>query len=194
MSRESGSGTTPEGEFITIARVVKTQGRHGEVGAELHSDVPGRFSPGMTLFALGQDGRKRELRVEGFWPHKGLMVLEFAGIESLTAAESLVGCELQIPRAERAELEAGWSYVSDLTACSVFDGEREIGKVSDVHFGAGEAPLLVVRVGSKEYEIPFAEAYLKRVDLAGKRIEMDLPQGMLELDAPLTEEEKRSNR
>ena len=77
----------------------------------------------------------------------------------------MIGCELQVPDAERAKLEAGWAYVSDLVGCMVFDGDREIGSVGDVQFGAGEAPLLLVKAGSKEYEIPYAEAYLKSMDL-----------------------------
>ena len=69
-------------EFITLARVVKTQGRHGEVAAEMHSD-PGRFAAGMKLFALPKaEAPRRELEVEDLWPHKGLMVLKFRGVDS----------------------------------------------------------------------------------------------------------------
>jgi 16S rRNA processing protein RimM len=142
------------------------------------------------LFCLAEDGTRRELRVEGLWPHKEYLVLKFAGVESISDAEALIGCELQVPRSERAELEAGWSYVSDLTGCVVFDAGREIGKVEDVQFGTGEAPLLIVGAGSKRYEIPYAEAYLKSVDLEHKQIHMMLPDRMLELNAPLTAEEK----
>jgi 16S rRNA processing protein RimM len=70
----------------------------------------------------------------------------------------------------------------------------EIGKIEDVQFGAGEAPLLVVKSGTKERLIPFAAAYLKAVEPAQKRIEVELPEGMLELDAPLTAEEKAQQR
>jgi 16S rRNA processing protein RimM len=104
-----------------------------------------------------------------------------------------VGCELQVPSTERAQLEAGWTYVSDLVGCAVYDGDREIGNVADLRFGAGEAPLLVVQ-GDKEYEIPFAEVFLKNLDVSRKRIEMQLPEGMLELSAPLTAEEKEQQR
>jgi 16S rRNA processing protein RimM len=96
-----------------------------------------------------------------------------------------------VPRQERAQLEPAWTYVSDLVGCVVFDGYREIGKIHDMRFGAGEAPLLLVRAGSKEYEIPYAEAYLKSVDLAHKRVQMLLPDGMLDVNAPLTAEEKQ---
>ena len=185
------------GEFITLARVVKSQGRHGEVAAEVHSDVPDRFAAGMKLVALAKDGARRQLEVQDLWPHKGLLVLKFAGVESMSEAETLIGAELQVPRADRGELEHGWTYVSDLIGCTVFDSGREIGRVEDVQFGAGEAPLLIV-VGARQrggevakYDVPFAEAYLESVDPAQREIRMNLPQGMLEINAPMTAEEKQ---
>jgi 16S rRNA processing protein RimM len=171
--------------------VRKTQGRHGEVAVELHSDVPDRFRVGLRLFALGQNNERRDLRIEELWPHKGALVLKFAGVDSMNDAETLIGCELQVPRSERAQLESGWNYVSDLVGCAVFDAGHEIGKIEDVQFGTGEAPLLIVVAGSKRYEIPYAEAYLRSVDFERKQIHMELPEGMLELNAPLTAEEKQ---
>src|ERR1700730_16408781 len=109
------------GEFITLARVVKTQGRRGEVAAEVHSNFPGRFTEGMRLFALppGTEDTRRELQVEELWPHKELLVLKFRGVDSISEAESLVRCELQVPCSERVKLEPGWNYVSDLVGCLV---------------------------------------------------------------------------
>jgi 16S rRNA processing protein RimM len=178
-------------EFITLARVLKTQGRRGEVAIEPHTAVPDRFVEGMRLFALDEAGERRELAIEDSWPHKGHLVLKFRGIDSISEAETLLRCELQVPLQERAQLEPGWTYVSELTGCAVFDGDHEIGTVQDVQFGAGEAPLLIVRGRAKmAYEIPYAEAYLAGVDLERRQIRMRLPEGMLEINAPLTDEEK----
>lgn len=187
-----GFGTS--GEFITLARVVKTQGRHGEVAGHVLSDVPDRIRAGMRLWALPrlEGAARRELEVEDLWPHKGLLVLKFAGVDSISDAETLLGSELQVPRSQRAQLEAGWAYVSELIGCSVLDGGREIGRIEDVQFGAGEAPLLVVRDAKAGlFEIPFAEAYLESVDVPGKQVRMNLPEGMLDVNAPITAEEKR---
>ena len=175
---------------------MKTQGRRGEVSAELHTDFPERFAGRKRLFALLPDDSRRELELEEAWPHHGRMVLKFRGVESIEAAEALVGAEIQLPVAERADLEPGSAYVSDLVGCAIFDARTgaEIGKIEDVQFGAGEAPLLVVKSGAKERLIPFAAAYLKAVEPAQKRIEVELPEGMLELDAPLTAEEKAEQR
>jgi len=174
--------------------VVKTQGRRGEVAVEILSDVPDRFAAGMKLLALPRESNtnRRELEVEELWPHKRLLVLKFAGVDSISDAEMLVGCELQVPRSRRSELQSGWNYVSDLVGCSVLDQGREIGRIEDVQFGAGEAPLLIVREASgRRVEVPFAEAYLDSVDVDRKRVRMKLPEGLLEVNAPLTTEEKR---
>jgi 16S rRNA processing protein RimM len=184
------------GEFITLARVVKTQGRRGEVAAQTHSDVPGRFVFGMKLFVLpkSQDSR-RELEVEDLWPHKGLLVLKFRGVDSIFDAELLIGSELQVLSTQRADLEPGWSYISDLIGCVVLDQSREIGRIEDVQFGAGEAPLLMVaNAAGKKFEVPFAEAYLEAVDTAQRQVRMNLPEGMLEVNAPVTAEEKKEQQ
>jgi 16S rRNA processing protein RimM len=181
-------------DFVTLARVVKTQGRHGEVAVEVHTDIPGRLHAGMKILSLAEDDSRRQLQIEDVWPHKNWLVLKFAGVDSISDAEVLIGCELQVLVSERAQLEAGAAYVSDLVGCVLFDRGREVGVVSDVRFGAGEAPLLVVGSGKNEHEIPFAQVFLGRVDLEHKRIEMNLPEGLLEVNAPLTAEEKKQQR
>ena len=144
----------------------------------------------MRVFARGETQR-RELRIEDAWLHKEYVVLKFAGVDSISDAEELVASELQVPLSERARLEPGATYVSDLVGCEVRDCGRAIGTIADVRFGAGEAPLLVVGAGKREFEIPYAQAFLVRVDLEARRIDMALPEGLLEVNAPLTEEEKR---
>ena len=183
-------------DFITLARVVKTQGRIGEVAVEVHSHVPDRFVVGMKLLALDKAGdSRRDLEIQDLWPHGDLLVLKFVGIDSISEAEPLIGSELQVPGSERAQLEEGWSYVSDLVGCAVLDHGSEIGRIEDVQFGAGEAPLLILagRDG-KKYDVPFAEAYVEGVDLAGKQLRVRLPEGMLEINAPLTAEEKKQQQ
>ena len=179
--------------FVTLARVIKTQGRIGEVAAEVHTDVPDRFAVGMKLSALAKSGDSRhDVEIEDLWPHKGLVVFKFVGIDSINDAEPLIGSELQVHEEQRIKLEQGWNYVSDLVGCTVLDAGREIGKIEDVQFGAGEAPLLIVAdADGKKYDVPFAEAYLEGVDLKQKQVRMNLPEGMLEVNAPLTAEEKK---
>lgn len=190
----------PDQEFVTIAKVIKTQGRIGEVAAALLTDFPERFETRRRLFALSepragktQQVTRRELQLEDHWFHKEQVVLKFKGVDSISQAEELIGCEIQVPLEERAALEKDEIFISDLTGCAVFDNGREIGKISDVQFGSGEAPLLVIQ-GKKEFLVPFAAEYLVKLDAEGRRLEMKLPEGMLELDAPLSREEKERQK
>jgi 16S rRNA processing protein RimM len=200
-SAEDGKLMPEDAEFVAIARVAKTQGRHGEVAAALLTDFPELFASRKKVFACGENsGRakqalaaeqvRRELELEEHWFHKGMVVLKFAGVDSISDAEALIGSEIQIPRSERAELGSDEFYVSDLVGCTVTDSGREIGRIKDVQFGSGEAPLLVIQ-GDKEYLVPFAGAYIEKISMEQKRLEMKLPEGMLELDAPLNQEEKQ---
>lgn len=159
----------------------------------MHSDVPDRFAVGMKLLALGKSGAaQRELEVDEIWPHKGMLVFKFRGVDSISDAEVLIGSELQVPRTDRAQLEQGWNYVSDLIGCAVLDHGAEVGRIEDVQFGAGEAPLLIVAGKSgRKFDVPFAEAYLESVDAAQRVVRMNLPEGMLDINAPMTAEEKR---
>jgi 16S rRNA processing protein RimM len=174
--------------------VLGPQGRRGEVAAELHTSFPERFVERRHLSALASDGSRRELQLEQHWFHKGHVILKFAGVESISDADRLSGMELQIREEQRAELEAGAVYISDLVGCSLFDRGGLIGTVAGVRFGAGEAPLLVVRRGEGEFLVPYAEAFLTNVSFQGRRIEMKLPEGLLELQAPLNEDEKRQQK
>jgi 16S rRNA processing protein RimM len=178
------------GEFVTIARVTKTQGRKGEVAAALLTDFPEKFATRTELLALDPAGKRRELTLQEHWFHKGMVVLKFAGVDSISQAGELIGAEIQVPAAERAELQEGAMYVSDLQGCTVYNAGSEIGKIADVQFGGGEAPLLVIK-GAKEFLVPLAGAYIERVALNEKSLYMKLPPGLLDLDAPLTEEEKQ---
>jgi 16S rRNA processing protein RimM len=155
----------------------------------------------MRLSALLPDGERREVTIEDLWPHKSFLVLKFEGVATISDGERLLRAELQVPRRERAQLEPGWTYLSDLIGCKVFDGsgpvgditvgETPVGEIEDVRFGAGEAPLLVVKSGQKlPYEIPFAEAYIEKVDLERREIHMRLPEGLLEVNAPLVKVDK----
>jgi len=176
--------------------VLGPQGRRGEVLAELHTDFPERFEARRKLWCLAPDGSRREVQLEKHWFHKGGVVLKFAGVDSISDAERLTGCEVQVPREQRVELEAGAAYVSEIVGADVWidGGRRYLGRVSEVQFGAGEAPLLVVKLpvcaAQNEVLLPFAEEFVKNFDAVGKRIDMELPEGLLDVDAPLSDEEK----
>jgi 16S rRNA processing protein RimM len=170
--------------------------------AELHTDFPERFEQRRQLWGLAADGSRRELQLDNHWFHKGGVVLKFVGVDSISEAETLAQVELQIPGTQRVELEDGAAFVSEIVGCEVWSSSagdlQLVGTVKDVQLGAGEAPLLVIQrrsgAGEEELLVPYAKEFLKSAKLKQRRIEMQLPDGLLELDAPLTEEEKRRQK
>ena len=160
------------------------------MAADLYTDFPERFADRTRFWLESPQGERRELELEEFWPHKGRIVLKFRGIDSITAAEGLTAWEVQIPRAQRAQLEPGAAYVSDLVGCRVVVEGRELGPVVEVQFGAGSAPLLVVVQAGREFLLPWAEEFIEQLDLAARIVRLKVPDGLLELDRPLSAEEK----
>jgi len=187
-----------EQEWVWLARIRKAQGRKGEVLAEILTDFPEKFSERKQVWLLPAEGRAdgrapseaRESEIRSHFLHKGGVVLHFAGVESIPEADALRGMVVAIPRAERAPLADDEVYAGDLIGCRLVDvassQERVIGVIEDVDREAGPVALLVVRgAGGEEILIPFAKAYLRRIVLDSMRVEMALPEGLVEMQAPL---------
>jgi 16S rRNA processing protein RimM len=187
--------------WAVLAHLVRPQGRHGEILADILTDFPERFAERKRLFlvppetGIGSAAQKhppREITLEHHWLHKGRIVFKFAGIDSINDAETLRDLDVAIPLEERAPLTDGSVYISDLIGCEVVDiasgAQKVIGRVMDVD---REGSLLEVEGADRtELLIPFAQAYLMKIDLDAKRLEMRLPPGLLDINAPLSEEER----
>ncbi len=186
--------------FVLLARLVRTQGRHGELIAEILTDFPERFSARAQVWLLPPDanGTPCKAEIERNWPHKGRIVLKFAGIDSISSATTLSGWHVAIPREQRATLDDDTVYVADLIGCHVIDeanGAVDLGPVLGVERGDGGAPdLLVIQHGGDELLIPFAKAFIVQINLAAQKLRMRLPAGLTALNAPLTEEERAAQR
>ena len=135
--------------------------------------------------AAAARGAPRQVELLNHWLHKGGVVLHFAGVDSITAAEALKGMIVAIPREERAALGEDEVYIGDLIGCVLVDvaGAEavRVGEIENVDRSGGAAPLLVVRGAKGEVLVPFAKSYLRRVDLEAKRVEMALPEGLVDL-------------
>jgi 16S rRNA processing protein RimM len=183
--------------WVALARILRARGNKGEVAVELLTDFPQRLKEVREVF-LGdaasdgvRGGAPRRIGVKEFWidrNHAGQAVYWFEGFTSINDAEKLRGLDVLIPFAQRVELPAGKYFVADLIGCSVFElgaSPELIGSVSDVQ-STGEAqagtPILVVGTRGGELLIPLAEEICRRVDVAGRRIEVVLPEGLRDLN------------
>ena len=186
-----------EQAWVWLARIRKAQGRKGEVLAEILTDFPEKFAERKRVWLLNADSAggaapvaAREAELVAHWLHKGGttsdIVLQFAGVNSITEAEALRGLIVAVPRAERVALDEDGVYVGDLIGCSLVDvastPEKPVGEIEDVDRDAGPVALLVLRsAAGDEILVPFARDYLRKIDLEGRRVEMALPEGLVEV-------------
>jgi 16S rRNA processing protein RimM len=172
---------------ITVARVLRPHGRRGEVAAEILTDFPERLKllkhAELCGGNAGADSSHR-VAIRNSWftqSRGGQAIFHFEGSDSISDAEKFVGLEVRIPFSERVALPAGSYYISDLIGCEVREKEAPLGAVRDVQFTGG-TPLLVVDAAGQELLIPLAQEICVRVDIAARRIDAILPEGLRELN------------
>jgi 16S rRNA processing protein RimM len=178
----------PPGHFegLALARILRPWGRRGEVAAQVLTDFTDRL---LSLRSAHlSDGRKPPcaVAIRSCRMHLGQAIFHFEGVDSISAAELLRGLEVQVPLGERVVLPPGRYYISDLTGCEVWEasaagGMTYLGAVREVG-GSGAAWHLVVATSTGEVLIPLAAEICTRIDLAARRIEVRLPEGLRELN------------
>ena len=187
-------------DWTVLAHLLRPQGRKGEVLAELLTDFPERFreQPEVHLGTPGPDSTHAGLRpatITNHWlpvgRNQGRVVLTFAGVDSIEAAESLAGLDVVIAPEARVELDDDTEYISDLVGCEVYDRGKMVGSITGVEFATtadgtrrleGAAPLLTVEADGGEVLIPYVQQFLICMAIKDKRIDMQLPDGLLELN------------
>ncbi|MDP9038687.1 MAG: 16S rRNA processing protein RimM [Acidobacteriota bacterium] len=206
----------PSSEWVLLARILRPQGRKGEVLADLFTETPEHFAthPAVWLAPAGfREGAGKPAgaaapllpaEVAAHWlpvgRNAGRVVLHFAGVSTIGEAETLAGREVVIPAAERAPLEQGAVYIAELLGATVFDGAQAIGVVEEVEFPTTPdgsrrleeaAPLLRLRSDDgEEILVPFVAAYLVEMDLEHRSIRMTLPRGLAGLNRRADRPEK----
>ncbi len=174
---------------MTLARLVRPHGRRGEVAAEVLTDFPDRLTRLSSVYLSDGTTEPRSTQVRSCWLSQsrgGQAIFLFEGSDSISDAEKLVGLEVQIPIAERTPLPGGSYYVTDLIGCQLYDGAgSQLGKVRDVQFTGEDTPgtpLLVIDAPEGELLVPLAQEICTRIDLAARRVDVKLPEGLRDLN------------
>ena len=173
----------PDG-WVAVALLGKSRGNRGEVSALALSDKPERYESlrEVCLFGPGESGRSQPYEVESTWFHNGTLIFKFRGVDTISDAELLAGAEVRVPMSQRAPLEPGEFFQSDLVGCEVVDRRtgQSLGRVSGWEDSGGSG-LLAVEGGLL---IPFVRAICVEIHPEAKRIEVELPEGLRELNRP----------
>jgi 16S rRNA processing protein RimM len=174
------------GQFLAIARILRPQGRKGEVAAEILTDFPARFQQLQSVFLEVPGQAPKHVNLERAWPHKGRIILKFSGIDSIESASGLRGLQVFIPWEQRTPLPPHHYYLCELHGCRVVWERqgREIGTVTEVESTGGVDVLHVVRPdGKSEVLIPLAQEICTRIDLASQTIVIDPLEDLLDLNS-----------
>lgn len=179
-SRSPNEVPPPLPDRVVVGRIRRPHGVRGELLVEVVSEVPGRLAPGSDLWLASADGGGRMVTVVANRPHSRGALMLFEGTDDRDAAESLRGGVLETERRSVTPAPAGSYYYFELAGCLCNDTNHgELGRVCEV-IEDGGGLLLEVRAGERLLLVPFVEEYIAAVDVAERRIDLQLPSGLLE--------------
>ena len=168
--------------LVFVAHAVRVRGLKGELVAELLTDFPSRFADISSLIAVSPQGKRQPVRLESSWLQQDRIILKLAGIDSVEAAKEFVDFDFGVPEAERVELPEGHFYDWELEGCIVESvAGVEIGKVVEIMRLSGELEMLAVEVKGRQRLVPMVDSIVIEVDLPGRKIRIDPPEGLLDL-------------
>lgn len=163
-----------------VGRVGRPHGLRGEVLVDVQSDNPLRFAVGSELELNSRTGKRRRLKIQRTRPQGKRLAIQFEGVEDRDGAEALVQGVLEVETPTEATAPEGHYYYYQLVGCECHDRmEGFLGVVEDVVEDGGGV-LLEVRDPQRELLIPFVDPFLHRIDLPNRRIDLELPAGLIE--------------
>lgn len=167
-------------ELVSIGRIIRSEGKDGTLKIRLYQK--GWREPFFRTIYLELEGELRDYEVESFSFVRNSPFLRLRGVNSLKEAEALRGREILARPEDFPVLENGLYYDFQLLGCLVATADgRELGPVVEL-ITLGGTNLLVVEAGGKKVEIPLVEAICRRIDPVARKIVIDPPEGLLELN------------
>ncbi|MEU4519860.1 ribosome maturation factor RimM [Amycolatopsis sp. NPDC024027] len=167
---------------VVVGRIAKAHGIRGELAVDVRTDSPEqRFRIGAAVTTKLRDGSKRELTIAAAREHSGRLLVRFEEVLTRDVAETLRGALLVADTATLPPTgDPDEFYDHELAGlrAELTDG-TVVGKVVEVvHSPAGE--LLELDVEGREVLVPFVHAIVPTVDIAGGRVVLDPPEGLLD--------------
>jgi len=169
-------------EMAVVGRIARAHGLRGQVILNVDTDFPEeRFQPGAELF-IEQAGRVEPLTITTVRFHRERPVIGLEGVDTVDDAEALAGRELRVPVDRLTPLPAGTYYRHDLIGSRVVTvAGAEVGVVADVE-GTMSGSRLVIASAAGEVLVPFTAEICPEIDAPGKRIVIDPPEGLIDLN------------
>lgn len=172
-------------QMVTVGRVARAHGNRGHVIVDLETDFPEeRFKPGSVVYIRrAEAGAIEPLTIAASRFHRGRPIIALEEVNTMSEAEELAGRELRVTAGALQPLPPGTFYQHDLIGCAVETQDGiAIGTVTRVE-GTGVSSRLAVQGQSRnEILIPLTDAIVTGVHLAARRIVVQPPDGLLDLN------------
>lgn len=162
---------------VLVGEVIKPHGVRGELKVYPITDNPQRFKKLEKVF-IEQNGVLQPFNLLKVRVYQDEIYLTLEGIETREEAEKFRGSAVKIDRTNVPPLKEGWYYF-ELEGMQVFEGEVCLGVLSQV-LQTGSNDVYLVKGERGEICIPALKSVVKKVDVPGRRMEVELPLGLLE--------------
>lgn len=164
-------------EYFEIGQITNTHGLKGELKVRTFTQTKKRFEE-LKSILINFNNELKKYDIEKVRYQNDIVLLKLKGIDDISDAEKLKGSYIKIPRADAKQNEENEFFIADLIGCEVYDNDF-IGIVTDV-FTAGASDVYVIkRKEEKDLLIPAIESVVKKIDIANKRIDVEIPRGLL---------------
>lgn len=158
---------------------MNTHGVRGEVKVIPLTDDPQRFHD-LEWIYLDRQSALEKLWIERVKFFKKFVILKFKTVDDMNKAETLRGLYLKVDREHAVKLPEDTFFIADIIGCEVFEGEKKLGIVEDVLQTGSNDVYVVKRENQKDILIPALKSVVKEVSVSDKRIEVVLPEGLME--------------
>lgn len=163
---------------MLIGEIVGIHGIKGTNKLRSYAESLSIFSPGSSILVRDRRGREAIYEIHWVKPHTGTPLILFKGIANRDQAKKLIGAELFIPQSDLPELDEDTYYWHDLIGIGVYTTIGEfLGRIESI-IETGSNDVYVVKDNEKEVLIPALETVVLDIDLAHKRMKVDLPEGL----------------
>lgn len=171
--------------LLTVGRIGRVHGIHGEVTVEVLTDSPeDRFYPGATLST--EPARTGGLTIASARWHNSILLLAFEGITDRNAGEGLRNLQL-LAEVDLDDVEEDEYHIQQLMGLQVFllsdlNASARIGEVTGVITGVAQDLLEITKTNGKDFLIPFVKVLVPKVDISAGKLFIDPPGGLIDED------------
>lgn len=166
-------------DYLAVGKVVNTHGVRGELKVMPMTSDLSRFDY-LLFVSVNYEGKLREFRVTGARFHKNMVLIKLQGVDTMDEAEKFKGQELLVHRKHARPLEEDEYFICDLIGLEVYEEDQCLGTLADVLETGSNDVYVVKQPGKRDLLLPALKSVVLKVDLEGKRMEVKVPEGLID--------------